>query len=88
MTSGYIPPKEFPEFDGPQQQKLRDEFSNVKTGMEGQTLYLTWKIWHEPPRRFFPGMELVADGTDWNPTGAGYGKYLRNEANTAWQFVG
>lgn len=32
---------------------------------------------------------VIADGVDWNPDGtSGPGKYYRNEANSAWVFLG
>lgn len=42
---------------------------------------------HVAPDKTEPGMIVNADGTDWNP-GSGAGTYRRNEANSAWVFLG
>lgn len=42
---------------------------------------------HVAPKKSRPGQLVMADGVDWNP-GSGAGLYRRNEANSAWVFVG
>lgn len=42
---------------------------------------------HVEPEKVVAGMVVLADGADWNP-GSGAGMYRRNEANSAWVFVG
>lgn len=37
--------------------------------------FLLWDILHAAPSKPVEGMEVVADGTDWDP-GSGAGKYL------------
>jgi hypothetical protein len=49
--------------------------------------YSSQEYLHSEPSRIVAGMEVLADGTDWNP-GSGAGRYRRNEAGTAWVFVG
>jgi hypothetical protein len=42
---------------------------------------------HAEPSKTVAGMIVNADGSDWNP-GSGAGTYRRNEANSAWVFLG
>jgi hypothetical protein len=48
------------------------------------------QVLHAEPTRMLPGMEVIADGTDFDPSGLGTGEgtYRRNSTNTAWVFVG
>lgn len=48
---------------------------------------VTFDYLHAEPDKLVGGMMVAADGTDWNP-GSGAGMYRRNEANSAWVFLG
>lgn len=37
---------------------------------------LELKVLHNPPDKVRDGMVVIADGTDWNPTGAGGGLHI------------
>lgn len=45
-----------------------------------------YEILYKEPRKYFPGLVVYADGTQWNP-GSGEGLYRRSLANT-WVKVG
>ena len=49
--------------------------------------FVRLQILRAEPVRYWAGMVVYADGTDWNP-GSGQGLYRRNVANSAWVFVG
>ncbi len=44
------------------------------------------KVWHVAPDKPRTGMEIYADGTNWNP-GSGEGKYVYKSGGT-WVFLG
>lgn len=69
-------------------QAIRREFAAVKRGLEDAAPTMHLVTLHAPPDRIFAGLLVRADGTDWQPDGLnGEGLYLRNEDNTAWEFV-
>lgn len=66
---------------------LRQELSSLKRELERSQPLIELDYLHAAPARLRAGMVVLADGTDWNP-GSGAGMYRRNEANSAWNFVG
>jgi hypothetical protein len=69
---------------------LRQELANVQAAANRAEPYALLETLHAEPTRMFGGMFVLADGTDFDPSGlgAGEGLYRRNEANTAWVFIG
>lgn len=59
----------------------------LKRGLEDSSSYGYLEYLHEEPEVYFAGMEVLADGTNWNP-GSGAGKYIRDEDNASWVFQG
>lgn len=66
---------------------LREEFARLEKALNEPQDFDEYRVLHASPTRLRKGMEVLADGSDWNP-GQGPGKYVRNEANTAWVFLG
>ncbi len=52
-----------------------------------QVRSVTFEVLHAEPPQMYPGMVVVADGSDWNP-GSGAGMYRRNANNASWTFIG
>jgi hypothetical protein len=45
-------------------------------------------VLHSPPKRVYPGLKAIADGSDWDPDGSGIqGEYLYTE-NDGWVRIG
>lgn len=74
-------PKQLPAALRREQAALQREFASSKD-------FVGLKTWHQSPARVFGGMVLLADGTDWDPTGGGGGLHRRSEDNTAWVRIG
>jgi hypothetical protein len=79
-TPGHIPddPKELVA-------ALRAEFAAIKAAMERPQPFAELQVLHAAPVRLRDGMEVEADGTDWDP-GSGAGKYILRAG--AWVFIG
>jgi hypothetical protein len=73
-------PAELPGFLMVLQQAIVDAANRSQSSTQRDIL-------HMAPTKTVPGMEVNADGTDWNP-GSGAGVYRRNEANSAWVHLG
>jgi hypothetical protein len=80
----YREPRGFTE---EQARYLREMQASLAQEFVGPVDFFALAYRHVAPTNTFAGQILAADGTDWNP-GAGVGIYQRNEANTAWRFVG
>ncbi len=62
------------------EQRILSAFSK-QSGYDDLT-YLTAE-----PARYWAGMIVLADGTNWDP-GSGEGAYRRDAANASWVFLG
>jgi hypothetical protein len=62
------------------------ELSRIRQALERKFTHITWEIRHAEPEKISPGMVVIADGADWNPSD-GAGLYRRSEDNTAWQYM-
>lgn len=58
-----------------------DQISDAFTGVQAVMLQER----HAPPPKFFTGMIVLADGTNWNP---GSGKGFYGYADGTWHFLG
>jgi hypothetical protein len=65
---------------------LRSELSQLKQALERPWPWLLRQTLHAEPEKILAGMEVLADGTNWDP-GSGAGFYRRNSANTAWEYM-
>jgi hypothetical protein len=74
-------------FPNEQARWLREFQNDVDRQFAAARDFIGLKYLHDQPKRVFPGMIILADGTDFNP-GSGAGMYRRTEDNTAWDFVG
>ncbi len=77
---GFVPqePARLPDYIAQEQEKLLQ-------AIEGPRAYLVLQVTHTAPPKPFDGMEVLADGTNWNPgSGAGRYYYLSN----SWHFMG
>lgn len=87
MSSIYRP-REIPSsFNAEQQEFLRQEFANIRAAWEAAKSSERLDYRHVAPEKINAGDLVLADGTDWDP-GSGVGLYRRNEANSAWVFIG
>ena len=59
------------------------KLANALSDLEADTV--THKQWNAEPDRLYNGLQVYADGTNWNP-GSGEGGYLYYAA--AWHFLG
>jgi hypothetical protein len=66
-------------FDDPELHRISQALSSPNDALLLSEL-------HREPARIKGGTVVFADGSDWNP-GSGAGLYLRNAANSAWEFV-
>lgn len=66
---------------------LREELSRLQQVLNGAQPFAELQVLTAEPKKYRPGVVVLADGTNWNP-GSGPGMYRRNSANTAWVFVG
>jgi hypothetical protein len=76
--------------DVPDDQKqlvafLRSEFAAIKAAMERPQPFAELQVLHAQPARLRDGMEIEADGTDFNP-GSGAGKYILRSG--VWVYLG
>lgn len=74
-------------FDETQARWLRENNSDLAQEFARPVDFLALKYRHVAPVNTFAGQIIAADGTDFDP-GSGVGIYQRNEANSAWRFVG
>ena len=65
----------------------RREFQALVEAARRPDPYAHYEYLTVEPQRPQAGMEVLADGVNWNP-GSGEGKYRRNAANNAWVFLG
>jgi hypothetical protein len=88
MVMQTFSPPQIPQ-DAPESIKayLRQLHAAIARAAANPDTYSSQKYLHAEPARVEAGMEVLADGTDWNP-GSGAGRYRRNEANTAWVYLG
>jgi hypothetical protein len=77
---GAVPndPKEIPAF-------LDQELHRIERSWVEADEFRALKVLHAEPAKRFDGMEILADGTNWNP-GSGAGRYYY--LNSAWRFMG
>lgn len=66
-------------------QFLNQEFVNVMTAWSEPDEYRLLKVLSAAPKKPIDGMEVLADGTNWNP-GSGAGRYYY--LNNSWHFMG
>jgi hypothetical protein len=59
----------------------------VRKASESANDFLSLKVLHAEPAKYFAGMVIYADGSDFNP-GSGEGIYRRKADNSGWSFVG
>lgn len=64
---------------------LREELHRLRRALNEAQPYVEFKVLHEEPVRVREGMEVEADGTDWDP-GSGAGRYVYRSG--AWVFIG
>lgn len=64
---------------------LVKEFSAVREAFVRAEDFAELRVLHAAPEKVRNGMEVEADGTDWNP-GSGAGKYVYRSG--AWVFIG
>lgn len=62
-------------------QSMRDELSRLAQQLSQPADYMALQTLHVAPTRYFEGMVIKADGTNWNP-GSGAGVYVR--IGSAW----
>lgn len=67
--------------------EVREESARLQRALNDPQPEFTFVSRHSAPTKTWGGMTVRADGSDWNP-GSGAGLYQRNEANTAWLFIG
>ncbi len=73
-----VDPKDLPAF-------LLQEFNSIRRAMnEADEFHALTPLAVEPSKQF-DGMEVLADGTNWDP-GSGAGRYYY--LNSAWHFMG
>lgn len=89
MPSQYEP-RTAPVFNDPNLQLLvsyitreLDQISDAFTGVQAIML----QELHAPPAKFFKGMIVMADGTNWNPDGIGR-KGFYGYDGSSWQRLG
>jgi hypothetical protein len=58
----------------------------LKQALERPWPWLLRQTLHAEPEKVLAGMEVLADGTNWDP-GSGAGFYRRNADNTAWEYM-
>ena len=60
----------------------------LKQAQERASPSLTWALLSEEPEKIVANMEVLADGTNWDPASIGVpAKYRRNPGNTAWDLI-
>jgi hypothetical protein len=64
---------------------LREELAQIAQALNAARPYIEFQVLHAEPKKVREGMEVEADGTDWNP-GSGAGKYIYRSG--AWTFIG
>jgi len=64
---------------------LQQELYRIQKAWTEADEFRALKVLHVEPSKLFDGLEILADGTDWNP-GAGAGRYFYQ--NNAWHFMG
>jgi hypothetical protein len=64
---------------------LREEFKKMQQALNGPQNILWFNELHAEPAKPRNGMDVYADGTDWNP-GSGRGRYCFE--NGSWKFLG
>ena len=68
--------------------EFRAELLRAKQAQERPHPNVTWVALSEEPEKIVPNMEVLADGTNWDPGSIGVAaKYRRNAANTAWELI-
>jgi hypothetical protein len=64
---------------------VRRELDRISQATRGAAPYVQFQVLHVEPDRPRKGLEVYADGVDWNP-GSGEGKYVYK--STGWTFLG
>lgn len=64
---------------------LSQEMLNLQKALSGPEDIRMYNVLHAPPEKTIRGMDVYADGVDWNP-GSGEGRYYFN--GTVWKFLG
>lgn len=67
---------------------LNREMLALKQAQERAQPHLTWEYLAAEPSKIVAGMEVLADGTNWDPGSIGVAaKYRRSEDNTTWELI-
>lgn len=63
---------------------LREELARLERALNEAQPSRGWQVLHAEPKRVYEGLEVEADGSDWDP-GDGAGKYVYR---SGWVFIG
>ena len=74
-------------FNPEQSSWIREELAQIEKAQYDAADFLVLALQTAPPTKIEARMVVYADGVFFNP-GSGEGIYRRNNANTAWVFVG
>lgn len=67
---------------------MRAEQMRLKQSLESAQESFAFAYLHAEPEKIVPGMEVLADGSDWDPGSIGVAaKYRRSEDNTTWELI-
>lgn len=78
-----IPPEDYRQLLEYVERELASVSASIDSLATGEK-----DVLHNPPIRVFPGLKVIADGTDWDPDGSGIqGEYLYTE-NDEWVRIG
>jgi hypothetical protein len=66
---------------------MREEHARLQRALNDPQPEFTHVVLHSEPARMWKGMQVYADGADWDP-GSGEGVYVRDKANAAWRYLG
>jgi len=66
-------------------QFLRSELIKLEESLNDQQDFIEFRVLNTAPTKLREGMEVEADGTNWDP-GSGAGKYVYRSG--AWVFIG
>lgn len=86
----YQAPPQLPEDLASLCRVLQEELNKIQREFLASKDSVRLKVLHKPPERVYPGDLIIADGSDYDPSGlgAGEGIYRRLEDNSGWNFVG
>lgn len=78
-----IPPEDYRQLLEYVERELASVSASIDSLATGEK-----DVLHSPPIRVFPGLKVIADGTDWDPDGSGLqGEYLYTESGS-WVRIG